>query len=340
MPRRTRHTARRRPKTKANDCRPESSPTLTAIVVAAPFSMARGADAVVAAPRGAASSQAESIRLWAGLAPGAHGDGSRDTPTLTIVRPDGAARIGAAVIVAPGGGYQTLASGFQGREVADWFAARGVTAFVLRYRLVSAGYLHPTQLRDAQRAIRWVRAHAGEFGVSPDRIGMIGFSAGGHLTAMAETVFDDGDPRSSDPVERASSRPDFAILAYAALVFEPNDPTLREFVGPNASPATLRQAMPSLNVTPRTPPTFIFQTTGTPTAADAGSFYEALLAAGVPVEAHIFENGRQEVGMEATDPALSLWPVLLQNWLAARGLLARGNVRVGSCALSRASPAC
>jgi acetyl esterase/lipase len=264
----------------------------------------------------------ETVRLWAGRAPGAHGDAPQDVPTLTIFRPDGARPVGSAVIVAPGGGYHVLASGGEGREVADWFAAHGLTAFVLSYRLMSSGYLHPTQLHDAQRAIRWVRAHASEYGLSPDRIGMIGFSAGGHLTAMAETVFDSGDSKSVDPVDRVSSRPDFAILAYAALVFDPAEPTVRRFVGPHATPATVRQVIPSLNVTAQTPPTFIFQTTeDRATATDATAFYDALYSAKVPVEAHIFEKGGHGAGLGMTDPALSLWPLLLQNWLAGHGLL-------------------
>jgi acetyl esterase/lipase len=226
------------------------------------------------------------------------------------------------VIVAPSGGYQVLESGRDGREVADWFAAHGVMAFVLSYRLVSHGYLHPSQLLDAQRAIRWVRAHADAFHVSRNRIGMIGFSAGGHLTGMAETIFDAGDPKSPDPVERVSSRPDFAILAYAALVFDANDPTPKMFAGSNASPTMVRQTMPSINVTPQTPPTFIFQTTEDRSlATNATGFYDALFAAKVPVELHIFERGRHGVGLGMTDPALSLWPLLLQNWLAGRGLL-------------------
>lgn len=265
----------------------------------------------------------KTIRLWDGPPPGALGNAPQDIPTLTIVPPDRSGTLGTAVIIAPGGGYQVLDSN-QGREVADWFAAHGVTAFILSYRLISNGYIHPNQLSDAQRAIRWVRAHADGFGVAPNRIGMIGFSAGGHLTGMAETVFDAGDPLSPDPVQRVSCRPDFAILAYAALVFEPNDPTPSMFAGPKASLAEVRQTMPSINVTPETPPTFIFQTTEDRSlATSATGFYNALLAARVPVEAHIFERGQHGVGLGTTDPALSLWPLLLENWLAGRGLMAQ-----------------
>ena len=267
----------------------------------------------------------KTVPLWPGAAPGALGNAPQDIPTLTIFPPDGATPADAAVIVAPAGGYRMLESGKQGREVADWFAAHGITAFVLSYRLVSAGYLHPTELHDAQRAIRWVRAHASDFGVAPDRIGMIGFSAGGHLTGMAETLFDAGDPKSSDPVDRMSSRPDFAILCYAALNLDLSEPAYKAFAGPNASPATMRQLSPVLNVTAQTPPTFILQTTEDRSlATDATAFYNALFAAHVPVEAHIFEKGAHGAGLGMTDPALRVWPILLENWLAGRGLLWRG----------------
>src|ERR1700730_13049131 len=140
-----------------------------------------------------AAFELRTIPLWDGAAPDAHGNGAQDRPTLTVVGTDGAVANGTAIIVAPGGGYQGLATGHEGRQVADWFAAHGVTAFVLTYGLVSFGDTHPGPLHDAQRAIRWVRAHAEDYGLYPNRIGMIGFSAGGHLTAMASTLFDDGN---------------------------------------------------------------------------------------------------------------------------------------------------
>jgi len=296
--------------------------TLTALLAGLALSIWTPNPQPAAAATSAEDHLLRTVRLWDGPAPGSLGNAPQDIPTLTIVPPLEANAVGTAVIVAPGGGYQVLSERL-GRPVADWFAAHGITAFVLSYRLVSHGYFHPSQLNDAHRAIRWVRAHAAGFKVSPDRIGMIGFSAGGHLTGMAETIFDAGDPESPDPVERVSSRPDFAILAYGGLVFGPNDPTPKMFAGPGASAAAVRQTMPSINVTPQTPPTFIFQTTEDQSVAatNATGFYDALYAAKVPVEAHIFERGDHGVSLDTTDPALSLWPVLLQNWLAGRGLL-------------------
>ena len=265
----------------------------------------------------------KTVRLWEGDAPGAKGKGPDDTPTLTIVGPDGATSFGSAVIVAPGGGYQALASGLEGRQVADWFAAQGVTAFVLSYRLVPFGYAHPTQLLDAQRALRWVRAHADEFGVNPGRIGMIGFSAGGHLTAMASTQFDAGNPAAPDPIERVSSRPDFAVLGYPAIDLAGDGANRLGLVTKDTPKRMVAQLRPAENVRSETPPTFIFHTTTDELvpARNATSYYDALVKAGIPVELHIFANGRHGMGLGMTDATLSVWPSLLRTWLEGIGMI-------------------
>ena len=145
-------------------------------------------------------------RLWDGDAPGAVGKADLDVPTLTVFRPHGKTGNGTAVVIAPGGAYLGLAANLEGRQVADFFAARGVTAFVLKYRLGTT-YLYPTPLRDAQRAIRFVRARVAEFGVVPDRIGMMGFSAGGHLTAATATFVEPGRPDAPDPLRPGEQPP-------------------------------------------------------------------------------------------------------------------------------------
>ncbi|WP_408591391.1 alpha/beta hydrolase [Novosphingobium sp.] len=263
------------------------------------------------------------VPLWDGPAPGALGTGVQDVPTLTIVTPGETTSFGTAVVVAPGGGYQMLATALEGRQVADWFAAHGVTAFVLRYRLTPSGYVHPTQLLDAKRAIRWVRAHAADYGVDPARIGMIGFSAGGHLTAMAETRFDAGDPVAADPVERVSSRPDFAVLGYAAIDLPSNHWNANVLSGEKPTPATLSEIRPAEHVRSDTPPTFLWATTADQVVppTNATLMYNALVAAKVPAELHIFANGRHGMGLGMTDPALSVWPTLLQNWLEGLGMI-------------------
>jgi len=265
----------------------------------------------------------KTIPLWDGRAPGALGTRPQDVPTLTVVTTDETTSFGTAVVVAPGGAYQGLATGLEGRQVADWFAAHGVTAFVLTYRLTSFGYQHPTQLMDAKRAIRWVRAHAKEYGVDPQRIGMVGFSAGGHLTAMAETQFDAGDAGAPDPVERVSSRPDFAVLGYAAIDLADNRWNVRVLTGSRTPPATLPQLKPASNVRPDSPPTFLWATTTDELVppTNATLMYNALVAAKVPAELHIFGKGRHGMGLGMTDPVLSLWPALLQNWLESQSLI-------------------
>lgn len=269
------------------------------------------------------------VRLWAGTVPDAKGTGPADTPTLTVFPPHPGRGIGTAIIVAPGGAYLGLAANLEGRQVADWFAARGVTAFVLKYRL-NRKYLYPVPLEDAQRAVRWVRAHAKEYFVAPDRVGMIGFSAGGHLTAMTGTSFDDGNPSASDPVDRVSSRPDFLILGYAWIdAMQPAKPKMIPSYEvlmhiPQSEWADLAaKYTPTLHVSERTPPSFLYSTTddGTVTVQASVDFYRALIAAGVPAEMHLFAHGAHGSGLGGGDPALDQWPDLLEHWLRGRGLL-------------------
>jgi acetyl esterase/lipase len=287
------------------------------------------ATSAIAQPPGTARAAARNpveIPLWNDGAPGALGNLEGDTPTLTIYA---ASRgpVGTGIIVAPGGGYGALAMDHEGRQVAAFFNAMGVSAFVLKYRL-GPRYRHPTQLGDAQRAIRLVRARADEFGVSSDRIGMMGFSAGGHLTASVGTRFDQGMAEATEAVDRASSRPDFLILGYPVISFDPaitHKGSVRNLLGENPDSTLLEALSTDLHVTERTPPAFLFHTT-----ADAGvpvensiRFYLALRNAKVPAELHVFENGPHGVGLALGDPALSTWPTLLANWLRARGLLTK-----------------
>src|SRR6476660_9344116 len=274
----------------------------------------------------AAPTSPQEMLLWENGAPGALGQADSDKPTITVYRaPRGSS--GTAVIVAPGGGYGGLAIEHEGRQEAYWFNAMGITAFVLKYRL-GPRYHHPIELGDAQRAIRTVRARATEFNIVPDRIGMMGFSAGGHLTSTAGTHFDAGKAESSDPIERVSSRPDFMILGYPVISFDPavaHAGSVRMLLGDNPDPKLIENLSNDLQVTAQTPPTFIFHTTndnGVP-VENSVRFYLALRKAKVPVEMHLFENGPHGVGMALNDPSLSAWPNLLMNWLRARGMLTR-----------------
>jgi acetyl esterase/lipase len=263
--------------------------------------------------------------LWPDGAPGALGTGAADQPRVTVYRapPEGAT--GAAVIVCPGGGYARLASDHEGRQVGEWLNSFGVSAFVLQYRL-GPRYRHPLPLLDAQRAIRLVRARASEWGVDPSRVGILGFSAGGHLASTAATHFDDGRPDAIDPVERQGSRPDFAVLAYPVVsLFDPpaHASSRRNLLGEPPDPALVELLSNERQVTPRTPPTFLFHTADDASvrAQNSVSFFEALRKAGVAAELHVFAHGKHGVGLAADDRALSAWPRLCAAWMEGLGLL-------------------
>ncbi|HEY4365279.1 MAG TPA: alpha/beta hydrolase [Bryobacteraceae bacterium] len=281
------------------------------------------------APRPNPNAEPETFPLWEHGAPGALGDADTDKPTLTIFRTT-QHQNGTSVIIAPGGGYTNLSMNNEGRQEAGWFNAMGITAFVLKYRL-GPRYHHPIELGDAQRAIRIVRSRAQEFDILPDRIGMMGFSAGGHLTATAGTKFDDGQPTAPDPIDRVGSRPDFLILAYPVISTDPaiaHAGSVRNLLGPNPTPEQLQDMSADLHVTENTPPTFLFSTNedSAVPAENTIRFYLALRKAKVPAEMHIFENGPHGVGMALADPALSQWPNLLLTWLRGRGLLTKPPV--------------
>lgn len=266
------------------------------------------------------------VLLWPSGAPGAQGNDDADKPELTVFLPHGANATKTGVVVAPGGGYQHLAMEKEGFAVARWLNDHGVAAFVLRYRL-GPKYHHPVELGDAQRAIRLVRAHAAEYGLAEDHVGMWGFSAGGHLTATAGTHFDSGEAGAADPIEQKSSRPDFLILAYPVITMMDSSVHVgskQNLLGENPNPGLVSLLSDELQVTPQTPPTFLFSTTDDKTVPIANSvmFYEALVRAGVPAEMHVFQHGAHGAGLAPTNPQLSVWPDLLIKWMRERGYAA------------------
>lgn len=262
--------------------------------------------------------------LWANGAPGAKGQDPEDIPSISLYRPAVGAANGAAFIICPGGGYARLAD-HEGHSIAVWLNGLGVTAAVLKYRL-GPRYNHPAPAQDVARAIRTVRARAREWGVDPNRIGVWGFSAGGHLASTIATQFDSGDSSATDPIERSSSRPDIAVLAYPVIsmaVGITHAGSRRNLLGADPS-SELEAALSSeKHVTSQTPPTFLFHTADDSAVSVENSFLfaAALRAAKVPYELHVFEKGRHGVGLAQDNPALSAWPTLLQNWLRARGII-------------------
>jgi acetyl esterase/lipase len=263
--------------------------------------------------------------LWADGAPGAQGTQDEDKPSLfPYIVPQGRGT-GTAVIVCPGGSYVHLSMDKEGDQIARWLNSLGVTAFVLKYRL-GPKYHHPIELGDAQRAIRTVRSKAAEYRVLPDRIGIMGFSAGGHLASTTGTHFDAGNANATDPIERLNSRPDFLVLVYPVISLTApyvHRGSLRALLGDQPDPKLVENLSNELQVTAQTPPTFLFHTTADTTVPSENSalFYLALRKAGVPAEMHVYERGPHGVGLGQTDEALSSWPGRLADWLRGRGLL-------------------
>ena len=271
------------------------------------------------------------IVLWPGGAPGAHGNSEKDTPSLTVHLPAPEKANGCAVVICPGGGYQHLAMDYEGHDVAEWFNTFGVAGFVLRYRLAPK-YHHPAPMLDVQRAIRTVRAKAVEWRIDPHRVGVMGFSAGGHLASTAATHFDAGRPDAADPIERQSCRPDFAILAYPVITMTGkfgHSGSKKNLLGENPDPQLAESLSNDKQVTHETPPTFLFHTsedTAVP-AENSVRFYLALRKAGVPAEMHIYEKGPHGIGLGTRNPklawALGTWPARLHDWMQLRALLAK-----------------
>lgn len=262
--------------------------------------------------------------LWPAGAPGALGGEAKDIPTLTRYAPADGAANGATMLVLPGGGYARLAD-HEGQGYAEWLAARGVTAYVLKYRLGSAGYRHPAMLHDAARALRTLRARARSEGLDPARVGVIGSSAGGHLAATLLTRFDAGAPESADPIERESSRPDLGVLCYPVI-------SLGRFTHAGSKRNLLGETPPEdlaallsneLQVTAQTPPAFIWHTAADQAVPveNALLFASALRAAGVPFELHVYENGKHGLGLPTAGRGAPAWDEACLAWLKGRGFL-------------------
>jgi len=263
--------------------------------------------------------------LWAGSAPGALGTDDADVPALTVFLPRTMRDGTPAVVVCPGGSYVNLASNHEGRQVANFLNSLGIAAFVLKYRL-GPRYHHPVELGDAQRAIRTLRSHASEWRLDASRIGIMGFSAGGHLAMTASTWSDAGNPGAPDVVDRASSRPDFAVLGYPVISMTAawtHKGSQRNLLGESPDPDLAQKLSGENAVTKDTPPTFIFQTNedATVPAENAAYYFLALRKAGVPVELHVFEKGAHGVGLANDTPSLSPWSSLLATWLRGRGVI-------------------
>jgi acetyl esterase/lipase len=277
------------------------------------------------------------ILLWPNGAPGALGNTAADKPRMYAFLPRKRST-SAAVLIIPGGGYQHVAIGHEGFQIALWLNEQGMPAFVLDYRVKP--YVYPVEIDDGRRAMRLIRSKAAEYGIDPNRLGVWGSSAGGHLASSLGTHCenttgaapkggkdsDDDSASKSDPVDQLSCKPNFMVLAYPVIAMD--QPVLhsgsrRNLFGPDPDPAVLHEYSNQMAVTSDTPPTFIFATTHDPVVPVDNSldFYRALVRAHVPVEMHLFDYANHGCGLCGSILPLRVWPALLRTWLVDRSLL-------------------
>ncbi len=286
-------------------------------------------------PEARARLAAEVIAIWPegvpGLLPNAGAEVEEDArlsnvhnPTLTVFLPPEGTRNGTAVIVCPGGAYRRLAIDKEGTLVAQWLNSLGVSAFVLKYRLKEYG--HPAPLRDVLRAIRLVRSQAAKWKLAPGRIGVLGFSAGGHLASSAATLYDAAEGRTGAPLDAVSGRPDFAVLVYPVISMttpSAHSGSRESLLGPNPAAQTAARLSTDLQVTRETPPTFLVHggTDQSVSPENSVAFYLALERAGVPAEIHVYQDGAHGVALEPNHGPISTWPKRCEEWLDRRGLI-------------------
>ncbi len=245
-------------------------------------------------------------------------------PTLTVYAPAAGTANGTAVIYAAGGGYIRVAVGAKGGEITRWLNSLGITVFVLKYRNVEYG--HPAALRDALRSVRTVRSRAAEWGVKPERIGMLGGSAGGHLTASAGTLFEAPEGRTGAALDRVSGRPDFLVLVFPVITMQ--DPfahgtSRRALLGEQPSPEAKHRLSVDEQVTKDTPPTFLVHSAEDTTVPVENSllFYQGMRRAKAPIELHLYPKGPHGAGMDAKLGPTAEWPRHCESWMRFNGWL-------------------
>ncbi len=289
--------------------------------------------AAVAQPAPPAAPQV--LALWPEGVPGAVANATPETladgrlsnvhvPTLTVYPAPPDRANGTAVVVCPGGAYAILAVDKEGTAVARWLNGLGVTAFVLKYRLKEYG--HPAPLRDVLRAVRMVRSDAAKWKIDPARIGVMGFSAGGHLASSAGTLFDAPEGRTGAAIDVVSARPDFLVLVYPVITLKPpfyHAGSRVNLLGKDPAPELVDHLCTDQQVTSATPPAFLVHG-GTDTAVpveNSVAFYSALRRAGVPAELHVYQEGPHGFGLNPGYGPISDWPARCAEWMRTRGLL-------------------
>ncbi|MEZ6137724.1 MAG: alpha/beta hydrolase [Pirellulaceae bacterium] len=268
------------------------------------------------------------VRLWEGDAPGAVGNEEKDVPTVIVYLPENQPGLTGAIVICPGGGYGGLAMDHEGHQIAKWANDMGLAGVIVSYRHRGRGYGHPAPLLDAQRALRLTRHHAKQWNIDPKRVGILGFSAGGHLTTTALTHFDQGRTDAADEIDKLSSRPDFGVVCYAVVAFDQpytHRGSQRNLLGDNASAELVQSLSNEKQVTKDTPPCFVWHTEEDKAVPpqNAIQFYSALVEQGVKAELHIFPEGRHGIGLGKDVPGADQWPLLCENWLRRLGIVTR-----------------
>lgn len=272
------------------------------------------------------TTEPKTIRLWEGAAPGAVGTQEQDVPTAIVYLPKPSKEPTGAIVIFPGGGYGHLAMDHEGHQIAKWANDMGLAGVIVSYRHRGRGYGHPAPLLDAQRAIRLTRYHAKEWNIDPKKVGVLGFSAGGHLTTTVLTHFDAGQTEAEDPIDRQSCRPDFGVVCYAVVAFGEDyvhKGSVKNLLGENPDPELVQSLSNAKQVTDQTPPCFVWHTQEDQTVPveNGLDFYAALVKCKVPSELHVFPAGRHGIGLGASTPGASQWPELCRNWLQRLGVV-------------------
>lgn len=268
----------------------------------------------------------QTLRLWEADAPGAVGNEEKDVPTVLVYLPQTSSKPTGAIVICPGGGYGTLAMDHEGHQIARWVNEMGLAGIIVRYRHRGRGYGHPAPMLDAQRAVRLTRHHAEAWNIDPQRVGILGFSAGGHLTTTILTHFDSGKPTAEDPVDRQSCRPDFGVVCYGVIALGADFThrgSQRNLLGSDASRELVESLSNEKQVTPQTPPCFVWHTAEDKVVPAENSlrFYSSLVAHEVPAELHVFPKGRHGIGLGDSVEGAKQWPELCRNWLQRLGVV-------------------
>ncbi len=268
------------------------------------------------------------VPLWKNRAPRSHGETPNDIPSITVFLPKNPGHPTPAMVICPGGGYEVLAWDHEGVNEAEWFQERGIAAFVLKYRLPVNGYRHPVPLLDAQRTMRLVRSQADEWNLDASQIGLMGFSAGGHLAATLNTHFDAGNPNAEDPVDRLSCRPDFTVLVYPVITMDDkvtHAGSKANLLGPDPDPADVAHLSTETQVTPQTPPTLLVhaQDDGPVPIENSRLMLAALQEAGVLSLIHEYPTGGHGFGYFKDDAKNNVigWLERAHEWLKSHGCI-------------------